>query len=443
MQATQRLAALGRRVSSSELPADVLEVAKHCVLDFIGVTLAGTREPLARIVDEQLCRADAGDECALLGRGRRTSVSTAALFHGTAAHALDYDDTHWSLQGHPTAPVLGALWGLAERERASGAALLAAFVAGVEVECRLGQWLNPDHYLRGFHATGTLGAFGAAAGAAHLLGASERAWLHAFGLAGTQAAGLKSAFGTMAKPFHAGRAAQTGLTAALLAAGGFEANPAILEAEQGFGATHGVLAARAEAPERFLILDTLFKYHAACHLTHATIDGIHALRAAQPLAAEAVERIVLTVDPTCLGVCAIENPGSGMQAKFSLKATAAMALLGDATADPRAFDDARVTSPELAQVMEKVIVKTEPMPATATRVELGLRDGQILRTAQDAGIPERDLARQAARIRAKFERLAPLPDAARSEVIARVANLEREPNLSGLLTLLGRATVGR
>ncbi len=438
MRPTQRLVELGRRVRLAEVPSEALLVAKHCVLDWLAVTLAGAREPLVQIVYEQCCRADAGTEATLLGFGRRSSVASAALLHGTAAHALDYDDTHWSLQGHPTAPVLGALWGLAERERASGAALLMALVAGVEVECRLGQWLNPDHYQRGFHATGTLGTFGAAAGAAHLLGQSERVWLHAFGLAGTQAAGLKSAFGTMAKPLHAGRAAQTGLISALLAAGGFEANPEILETAQGFGVTHGVLAASEAEPARLAILDTLFKYHAACHLTHATIDGLHALKQAQPMAADDVERIELNVDETCLGVCAIDSPETGMQAKFSLKATAAMAILGDATGDPKAFDDARVTAPEVRALMQRVHVQVEPMPATATKLRVTLRNGRVVETSRDAGIPEPSLDKQTERLRAKFERLAQLSAAVKAEVRERVLNLEREGDLSALIATLER-----
>jgi 2-methylcitrate dehydratase PrpD len=435
-QPTQRLVELGRRVRLAEVSAEALLVAKHCVLDWLGVTLAGAREPLVRIVYEQLCRPDGGSDATLLGFGRRSSLAAAALLHGTAAHALDYDDTHWTLQGHPTAPVLGALWGLAERDRASGAALLTALIAGIEVECRLGEWLNPDHYKRGFHATGTLGTFGAAAAACHLLKQDERTWLHAFGLAGTQAAGLKSAFGTMAKPLHAGRAAQTGLMSALLAASGFEGNPAILETEQGFGATHGVLAASDATPEGFAIVDTLFKYHAACHLTHATIDGLQALKRVQSLAADAIQRVELSVDETCLGVCAIENPESGMQAKFSLKATAAMAIFGDATDDPRAFDDARVTSPEMRSLMERVHVGVEPMAATATQVRVFLNDGQVLETRRDTGIPERDLVKQTERLTAKFLRLAPVSQAAAGEVIERVLNLEREADVCGIVVRL-------
>src|SRR5262249_45966409 len=150
----------------------------------------------------------------------------------------DFDDTHTAMNGHPSAPVLPALLALAETGTASGERLLPALVAGVELECRLATALGPRHYAVGFHSTGPLGAFGAAAACAHLLDLDEEQWTHALGLAGTQAAGLKSGFGTMAKPLHAGRAASTGLLAALLACGGFTANPTVIEAPQGFAATH-------------------------------------------------------------------------------------------------------------------------------------------------------------------------------------------------------------
>lgn len=312
MDATQRLVERVRSVPRAELPEEVTTLAKHCLLDWLGVTLAGAREPLARLVFEQLGQPDRGDEARLLGFGARASVATAALVNGTSSHALDYDDTHWTMQGHPSAPVLGALFGLAERERAGGSALLAALVAGIEVECLLGSWLNPEHYARGFHATGALGSFGAAAATAHLLQLDERAWSHAFGLAGTQAAGLKSGFGSMAKPLHAGRAAQAGLSSTLLAAAGFTGNPRILDDPQGFAATHGTLRVADGAP-RWLILETLFKYHAACHLTHAAIEGIAELVRRHALQPDAVSGIELAVDQTCLGVCNIAEPQSGLE----------------------------------------------------------------------------------------------------------------------------------
>ncbi len=437
--ATRRLAAVGRRVDPTDLPPDVMLVAKHCILDWLGVTLAGAREPVVKILVESACAADGGDEAALLGLGARSSLLGAALVHGTAAHALDYDDTHWGLQGHPSAPVLGALWGLSERERLSGSRLLAAFVAGVEVECTLGRWLNPEHYARGFHATGTLGTFGAAAAAAHALGLPEPAWLNAFGLAGTQAAGLKSGFGSMAKPLHAGRAAHAGLMSALLAAGGFTANPSILEDPQGFAATHGSSTFAGAPRDSHEILETLFKYHATCHLTHATIEGLRELAQAHQFAASDVARVELSVDETCLGVCAIERPATGMQAKFSLKMCAAMALLGDRTEDPSTFSDARANAREVRELAERVAVRVKPMAATHTEISVQLSDGRALAIAHDSGTPERDLARQTGRLVRKFEAVAPLSAANRAAVTAWVMTLDAQADLRGLYALLARS----
>ena len=439
MGATQRLIARGRSVPRSSLPPHVLTWAKHCVLDWLGVTLAGAREPVSRLVFEQLVRADAGSDATLLGFGTRASVSNAAWLHGTASHALDYDDTHWVMQGHPSAPVLGALFGLAERERVSGAALLSACVAGIEVECLLGSWVNPSHYALGFHATGTLGSFGAASAAAHLLELDEAQWACALGLAGTQAAGLKSGFGSMAKPLHVGRAAHAGLVAALLAAAGATAHPEIVEAAQGFAATHASeLLLPERDPEGWQITGTLFKYHAACYLTHAVIEGMLELVRAHALTAAAISSLELTVDPTCLGVCDIEAPATGMQAKFSLKATAAMAVLGDATADPAAFNDARARAPELVSLMRRSQLVTQPMAATRSRVCVVLRDGTKLNVERDTGVPASDLGQQEARLRAKFSRLVPAPAALTDALCECVLTLEQHPSLDELLALVGR-----
>ena len=392
-----------------------------------------------RILYEHVGCADRGTETTLLGFGTGSSLLNAALIHGTAAHALHFDDTHWGLQGHPTAPVLAAIWALAARQGVSGRAFLEALVAGVEVECRLGRWLNPQHYARGFHATGTLGAFGAAAAAAKLLALDETAWLHAFGLAGTQAAGLKSAFGSMAKPLHVGRAAQNGLMAALLAKAGFTGCTEILDDTQGFAATHGETSSAltaANAGPAYEITETLFKYHAACHLTHATIEALLTLQRAESFSAADVDRVELYVDATCLGVCAIERPQTGLQAKFSLKATAAMAILGDATGDPLTFSDARAQAPELRAMMEKVRVHVKPMPATRSEVSLRLRDGRTREIAHESGIPERDLTRQGERLARKLERLVQLPPAQHEALQACIGSLDQFSDVRELHRLL-------
>src|SRR5205814_4107167 len=186
-------------------------------------------------------------------------------------HRLHDGISNLARPAHPAVAVLPGLIALAGQRNSTGREAVAAFVAGYETVCRIGMALRPGHYDRGFHATGTVGAFGAAAACAHLLGLDAEATARALGIAGTQAAGLKSQFGTMCKPFHAGKASQSGLLAARLAARGFSSRPDLVECEQGFALTHGpdfnAEAALAAPASGFHIFANLFKYHAACYLT--------------------------------------------------------------------------------------------------------------------------------------------------------------------------------
>ena len=406
---TRALVDAARTVRWEELPAEAREVARHCLLDFLGVALAGAREPLTQILIEVVVQHEKSSEAGVLGRAERASRLSAALVNGAAAHALDFDDTHTAMNGHPSVPVLPALLALAETEAASGERLLAALVAGIELECRLASVLGPGHYAVGFHSTGTLGAFGAAAACAHLLGLDAEQWAQALGLAGTQAAGLKSGFGTMAKPLHAGRAAATGLLSALLARAGFTANPTIVEAAQGFAATHAGAVSPARGLERHdrpLVRATLFKYHAACYLTHAAIEAASALRTAHRLAPEAIDRVTVRVAPALLAVCAIPEPRTGLEGKFSLRATTAMALLGEDTADPAAFTDARMADPRLCALRDRIHVETVPgVPGTRAALVIETR-GEHLEAEVDTGVPASDLVVQRERLRRKFLTLA-------------------------------------
>jgi 2-methylcitrate dehydratase PrpD len=217
---TRALVEAVRGIRYDEIPEEARQTAHHCLLDFLGVALAGSGEPLIDILVAEVVRGEAtgkAGEAGIIGRPERATRLTAALVNGAAGHALDFDDTHTAMIGHPSGPVLPALLALGETQGADGEALLAALVAGVELECRVGTLLGGMHYAAGFHTTGTAGTFGAAAACAHLLGLDRERWLHALGLAGTQAAGLKSAFGTMAKPLHAGRAASPGVASPLSA----------------------------------------------------------------------------------------------------------------------------------------------------------------------------------------------------------------------------------
>ena len=442
-QATQKLIDSVAGIAYEAIPAHARTVAKHCVLDWFGCALAGSREPLSDILVPELACGGTGGGATLVGHPQRTSIADAALINGASSHALDFDDTHTLMSGHPSVPVIPAVLALAERDGRDGASFLAAFVAGVELECRLGALLNPGHYALGFHATGTLGTFGAAAAAAHLLALDGEQWRNAIGLAGTQAAGLKSGFGTMAKPLHAGRAAANGLTSALLARGGFTANPSVVETTQGFAATHGSTAPDVSTlgalDGRFLIADTLFKYHASCYLTHAAIEAVSKLRAEDGVPFDAIESVEVRASTGCIGVCDIPEPATGLQGKFSLRVTAAMALLGDDTTDPAAFNDARMSDPALVAMRDRVTFVPQPGLAV-TRATVVLRaSGRSFEAEADTGRPSTHLDRQWDALSAKFFSLTtPVIGRQRAtDLHDAIARIETLPSMRDLTALVG------
>jgi 2-methylcitrate dehydratase PrpD len=400
----ERLAARWSRVTAEDLPGEVVEVGRQCLLDWFGCALAGSREPLAEMIRLELATPGAST---VIGTVRTAPARDAALINGAAGHALDFDDTHMLLMGHPTVPVLPAALAVAEERDLDGPALLTAFVAGVEVECRVGALLAPAHYLAGWHATGTVGTIGAAAAVAHLLQLDPERTVNAMALAATQAAGLKASFGTMAKPLHAGKAAADGLLAAMLAARGFTGNPAVLEAAQGLAQAAGGTVldpARLDGLEdRWTIRDTLFKYHAACYLTHASINAALAL----DVAAAEVDSVEVHVAEDSLKVCNIAEPATGLEAKFSLRATTAMALLGDDTTDMAAYRDARMADADLVALRDKVrVVPVGDRPGTRSQVVVTTTDGRKLQSEADTGIPAADLDLQMERLASKFHGLA-------------------------------------
>jgi len=223
---TRWLAGRAAAVRLEDLPERAVTVARHCILDWFAVTLPGAAEPAVRILAEDLLADGARPVASLVGLPQRTSALNAALVNGTASHALDFDDVNMAILGHPTVAVLPGLLALAEERGASQDEVLAAFVAGYDVACRTGALMSPGHYGHGFHATSTVGSVGAAAACARLMGLDAETTATACGIAATRASGLKSMFGTMCKPLHAGMAAQNGLMAARLAARGFTSRPA-------------------------------------------------------------------------------------------------------------------------------------------------------------------------------------------------------------------------
>jgi len=442
MQPTLALAGRVAATEFEQIPGAAREVAKQALLDFIGVTVAGSDEPLSRMLRDQVADEGGHPQAQLIGTRARASTIQAALVNGAAGHAHDYDDVHTAMNGHPTVPVAPGVLALCEHLAATGRELITAFSAGVDVECILGRYAGPAHYAKGWHATGTLGTFGAAAAAARLRGLSVDDTARAFGIAGTQAAGLKAQFGTMCKPLHAGHAAATGVQAAALASRGFGSRTDILEAEQGFMATQ----ADSASEERFASAlaqpaysqDICFKYHAACYLTHSSIEATNHLCASNAFDPHDIERIEIRVNRGHFGVCNIAAPRTGLEAKFSLRFTAAMALAGVDTSSIAIFTDDLTRDPALIALRDKVHVLAHDEPNPDSIVTIMTRSGGQFSDAVNVAVPLRDLDAQWGKLEHKFHALtdAKLGQTRAAELAACVKRLEQQDDLGDFFDLL-------
>jgi 2-methylcitrate dehydratase PrpD len=439
---TRALAERASALRYDELPAPVHDVARQCVLDYFGVTLAGAEDPLVHILLDEMAEAGGSPQASVIGHGGRLPMISAALVNGAAAHALDYDDVNMAMPGHPSVAILPGLLALAELKGSSGREVITAFVAGYETACRIGAALQPGHYNLGFHSTSTVGSFGAAAACARLLGLDAETTAMALGIAGTQASGLKSQFGTMCKPFHAGKATQNGLFAARLAQRGFSSRTDIVECVQGFALTHGPDfvpdAARATPEAGFHLLANLFKYHAACYFTHAPIECARRLREEHRLTPDLIARITLKLDASCDRVCNIPVPVDGLQSKFSLRQTVAMALAGVDTSSLGAYSAENARDPGLVRLRERVRFDWQHnWPQTLCELEVDLADGRRVSARHDAGIPAADISEQGERLAAKFDALvAPVLGAPRArELREMISDLENVTNIGSLARL--------
>lgn len=436
---TEQLADYVSRRRFDDLTDGEVTVAKQCLLDYLGVTMAGSQEPLVRILRRQQLSEGGHAQASLIGEPQKVTVSQAALINGAAAHAHDYDDVHMAMSGHPTVPVAPAVLALAEREGKTGVELIQALVAGLDAECLVGRYVGTSHYARGFHNTGTLGTLGAAAACANLLALDRTATMHALGIAATQAAGLKSMFGTMCKPFHAGRAAANGLLAAELAAAGFDSAVDALEVAQGFAATHSDAPSvddfsRALATGN-LVPQTLFKYHAACYLTHSAMEGVKHLKQVHDIKPDDIDSVTLQVDQGHFAVCNIQAPSTGLEAKFSLRFTTAMILHDIDTARIAGYTDALTRDPALVATRDKVTVVAHENPSRDTHVTIRTKQGERWQTSWNVAVPLTDLQLQWTRLSEKFTALmAPvIGDEASSAALARIRRLEAEQTLDALL----------
>ncbi|MGE4217834.1 MAG: MmgE/PrpD family protein [Alphaproteobacteria bacterium] len=437
---TRRLAENAMSLRYEALPENVRGYARHCLLDWIGVTLAGVDDPLVGMVRDEAMEQGGNAQATLLADGRKTSMLQAALVNGTMGHALDFDDVQEAMPGHPSVPVMPVLLALAEVHGASGRDIITAIAAGIETECRVGMGMTEGHYTAGWHATGTVGTFGAAAAAARFFGFDADRCANTFGIAGTQAAGLKSMFGTMCKPLHAGKAAQNGLYAALLTRRGFVARPDVLECEQGFSDTQSPAfdaAAAADGLGRvFHTPGVLFKYHAACYGTHATIEAAKKLRADHGFKPEEIERVEIRLGMRYLKMCNIQHPTTGLEGKFSLRFTSAMALSGQSTAKLDNYSAEKTAEPVIQSLRDRIfVVGDAAMPKSQADVIVSLKGGLVLREHGDVGVPDADLPRQWGKLVEKFHDLVD-PIVGREQAARIVATVDGLDGLDDLRKLV-------
>ena len=427
------------RLRIEQVPADVTTVGTQCILDWFGCALAGSREPLSQILCEELA-ADAG-ACSVIGTDRRADPARAALINGAAGHALDFDDSSAVMLGHPSAPVLPAVLAAAEQEARSGTDALTAYIVGVEIQSRIGMAIGDEHYAKGWHTTSTVGVLGAAAAVGWLLELDRAGFATAMGMAASSASGLKANFGTMTKPLHAGQAAERGLLAARLASRGYTASGEAVDGDQGLAraAGNGELdGSRIEDwGHSWATTQALFKYHAACHCTHAGIEATRSLLA-NGVDGDEVERVTLTVNPSILDMCGIGEPVTGLEAKFSLRGTQALVLAGTDTTAVETFDDGPINRPEVRALLPRVVIETDDtLGDLSTRVEVLTRSGTH-RAAHDVSRPATDLGAQGLRLRAKFDALATpiLGDAGAAALAECLGDLAAVPDIRNLRTML-------
>ena len=423
------------------LPPAVVDAAERSVTDWLGTALRGAAEPLADALAAVIDVTGGAPQATVIGRRRRTSALLAVLANGAQAHALDFDDTHLPSIVHGAAPVAPVVLALSEWAHRSGVDLLTAFVAGFEVETRIGRVIGRRLTDRGWHVTGTLGHFGAAAAAGKLLGLDRTRLAHALGIAGTQAAGLTQAFGTMSKPLHPGKAAMNGLLAALLAREGFTGPTAVLDGPGSLPETFLGEADIGDAVDdlgkRFEIIDNSTKLYAACHLTHATIDAARLLRQRSAPALETVEAVHCRVHPLVLKVANQTSPRTPLEAKFSVAFCAALGLVHGEAGETE-FVERTLHDPSIARVMARLTAEADGgLDVGAAHLTVRLADGRQLaeHVAAARGTPENPATRDD--VEAKFRRLAGvvLPGDRVDRLIDALRGLRHVPDVAEIATL--------
>jgi 2-methylcitrate dehydratase PrpD len=442
----------------ADIPNDVVQLGKKSILDGLGLALAGSVAKSGELVRRHLQTLGCTGAASVIGSKLRMPARFAAFANGIAIHADDYDDTQlavakdrvYGLLTHPTAPVLPAALAVAERDGRSGRELLQAYHVGVEVECKIAEAINPRHYQDGFHTTATCGTFGSAAALANLCGLPLDVTRTALSIAGSQSAGLRENFGTMTKPFHAGRASESGVVAMELAQMGFTAAPSILEARRGFfqaaggGYDEGAIQSRLGKPWTFADPGISIKPHPSGSLTHPGMTLMLSLIRQHDIRPEQVEKVKVGTNWNMPNALIHHRPATELQAKFSMEFCMAILLLRR-RAGLVEFTDEIVNLPEVQAMICKVDFGVHPEAEAAgydkmtTILEIKLKDGRSISGRADFGKGSPVNPMSYDEVADKFREGADFsrwPRDKAEQVIEMVAKLEKIPNVSAITALL-------
>jgi 2-methylcitrate dehydratase PrpD len=353
--------------------------AHRTFLNWVGCAIGAARHESVEAALGAVSMLEPAPQSSVLGRGEKVDMASAALVNGIASHTFDFDDTHLKTIIHPAGPVASALLALAETTGASGRQLVDALVLGIDVSCRVGNMMYPEHYDRGWHITGSTGTLGAAAACARLMGLDEAKTTMALGIAASQPVGMREQFGTMTKPFHPGAAARAGLTSALLAKHGFTASGKAIEAPRGFAQVVSTKydwnEITGELGSRFEISFNTYKPFACGIVIHPTIDAAVQLRA-KGVRAEDVERVDLRVHSLVLELTGKKEPQDGLQGKFSVYHGFAAGLIFGRASEPE-YEDAIVTREDMTALRRKVVATVDDsIDEASADVTAILKDGR-------------------------------------------------------------------
>ena len=438
-------------------PSDVEAKAIEHVTDGIGLMLAGARTECSKKLADFVHTEGGESISTLVGFNFKASPSNAALVNGASGHVDDYDDTQLStsvdriygLLTHPTTPVLAAALAIGEKTACSGRDVLEAFIAGFEVECKLAEAIDPEHYRRGFHTTGTIGAFGACAASGKLLELVEEELRHALGITASLSSGIRANFGTMTKPLHAGRAALNGVTASLLAKRGFTADKNSLDGRWGFmsilghGVDHEKIEGKLGNPYTLMHPGASIKMYPCGSLGQPSMDALLEIVREEDLRPEDVQEIRLRAGPSILEPLRYERPINELQAKFSLQ-FGLSSILVRRKAGLREYTDEFVHSDAIRETMNKVKTILDPEIAKMgtdkmrSLVEVELKGGRVItRVAETArGTPEKPL--KSAERYDKFRECASftLDEIAIEQLLRTIESIDGISNIGDLTSLL-------